>query len=82
MERTNQVTEPSKRSGQYKRSWRQHFAAAETINSWWDGIGDTECHDGCGNDSVEGAIGVRFGIDSCLGKLGHTWKNQERCNRI
>ena len=72
MERTDQVTEPSKRSGQYKRSRRQHFAAAETIDSWWNGVGDTECYDRCRNNSVKGAIRVSFGIESCLRDFGHT----------
>ena len=47
MEKTDQVTEPSKRSGQYKGSRGKHFAAAETINGWWDGVGDTECYHRC-----------------------------------
>ena len=82
MERTNQVTEPSKRSRQHKRPRWQHFAAAEIINSWWDGIGDTECYDRCRNDSVEGATSVSFGIESYPSDSGHTWKNREICNRI
>ncbi len=65
MEKPNQVTEPSKRSGQYKRSRGKHFAAAEAINGWWDGVGDTKCYHRCRNDSVEGTIRVSSRIDSC-----------------